>query len=69
MSELKWERIPKAEYKHIITLIDSFNYAGLINIHDKYKLSNVSYCCGNAVLSLYDKFKIKKNQKYFLNDQ
>ena len=66
----KWQNFignesKKAEYKHIITLIDSFNYAGLINIHDKYKLSNVSYCCGNAVLSLYDKFKLKKNQKYF----
>ena len=32
MAEFHWERIPKAEYKHIITLIDSFNYAGLINI-------------------------------------
>lgn len=68
MSELKWERIPKSEYKHIITLIDTFNYAGLINIHDKYKLSGVSYCCGNAVLSLFDKFKLKKNKKYFDND-
>lgn len=68
MSELRWERIPKSEYQHIITLIDTFNYSGLINIHDKYKLSNVSYCCGNAVLSLFDKFKLKKNKKYFDND-
>jgi hypothetical protein len=52
-----FENIPDIEKESIRALVSERNARELIKMHDKYKLSNYTYCCGDAskqVLAWFD---------------
>jgi predicted nucleotidyltransferase len=47
-SPYDFEKIPKEEYAGILTALRARNGEYLREIHDRYKLSEYSYCCGTV---------------------
>lgn len=41
-----WHRLPKTEYNNVIKLYENRDVDGLMTIHNNYKLSRYTYCCG-----------------------
>jgi len=62
--EWKFENLPSGMKDEVIDLINSGNSKELLKIHNEYKLSSHSYCCGESDKQLIRWFKwgIKKNK-------
>lgn len=60
---MRYERIPKAEHAAIIGYVATHNYKKLLEIHNKYKLTDWNYdCCGLDGLLDWYKHGIENGQ-------
>lgn len=40
-----FDKLPEAEFENVNALIDNYDGVALLEIHNKYNLSNINYCC------------------------
>lgn len=57
-----FSKLPESEHARVIELYNAGRWADLAAIHDKYNLSNYSYCCDLSGLKLWYKFGIEQNK-------
>ena len=52
-----FSKLPEGEYQNVIDLFKAYNWAALLKIHNKYKLSSNRYCCSNVKAAMFQWFK------------
>ncbi len=57
-----FQNLPKDKYNEAIEAVENYNFKKLLLLHNKYKLSPYSYCCGSDnILYRFFKNAIEKN--------
>jgi hypothetical protein len=54
--EWDFSRLPEEEHQKVIDLLASYDWTGLLKIHNAYKLSSNKYCCSNVKNAMYQWF-------------
>lgn len=57
-----FSKLPEHEHARVIELYNAGRWSDLAAIHDKYNLSNYSYCCDLSGLKLWYKFGIEQGK-------
>ena len=50
--EWDFSRLPSFEHGRVIELMQAYKWAELVEIHDRYGLSDNNYCCSNVLAGL-----------------
>ena len=57
-----FKKLPASEYANAIQLVNNQDYAGLIKLHDQYKLSPFTYCCNSRAVLLWFQWGIENGK-------
>lgn len=62
---MTWDfsKLPESEYDRVALAVETANERELIRIHDEYKLSDFSYCCGQSGVYQWFLQFIQENEK------
>jgi hypothetical protein len=52
-----FSKLPESEHQNVIDLFKSYQWAALLKIHNKHKLSTNRYCCSNVKDAMFKWFK------------
>lgn len=47
LSRWHWERLPEEEHSEVIEAVENQDFYKLLILHNKYKLSDYTYCCSS----------------------
>ena len=62
MESWDFEKLPKSEHARVIKLYNLGKWRDLAAIHDKYQLSNYSYCCDLSGIKTWYLFGIQSGK-------
>jgi len=51
-----WSKLPTSEHNKAIQLFNNSDWDGLLQLHDKYKISGYTYCCASSAVGLLNHF-------------
>ncbi len=61
MGQWYWNRLPKNLHSKVKHCIDTHQYTQLLRYHNQYKLSDMIFCCGDAVtVTLFNAYRLQK---------
>lgn len=55
--EWDFSRLPESEHARVIELMEAGKWWALVEIHNKYALSDSNYCCSNTLKGLKNWYK------------